>query len=437
MKGIYLVRKSTNLALLFCVLSILALALPLGAVSSRMYDRLATRPGSLPWMRLQAVGSVVTLDAMLVDEIGDGFIIVKEPCLCTEKVSVQAYARVEKWQSVEVTGTIALDAESRMYIQGARVYVYADSKGNIMPIVPKSIVATRDFWTKIDVTLSEADSALPIRGDMESSMVLDSMGGGFNADTTPIARIKQLPDDTIVEVRNKWVSNQGGWNDISGTYHQVFWIEEADRSAGIKVMDDQYLATGFNTIISFTAQLATVEGQRVLTDIGNVSSIDAPSNFVPPVPWGMPCKTVGGPPLNATQNFSGLDNTGLLVATWGNVVSCTYDSGYTDYINIDDGSGVPMRVEVPGTTTIYSSMKRVTGISDTIYRSDTINREGPNGLSGMPDDYVRRIVCRNTYDVVTPGSTSTSTPQGTVSGNLIAYLSPDVPVRVYTSGGST
>ena len=54
----------------------------------------------------------------------------------------------------------------------------------------------------------------------------------------------------------------------------------------------------------------------------------------------------------------------------------------------------------------------------------------------MPDDYVRRIVCQGDSDVVTPGGTSGSAQQGTVSGHLIANTVPADPVRVYTAGGS-
>lgn len=56
-------------------------------------------------MLAQPVGTQVTLDTMMVEEVGPDFVLLREPFNLELVVPVQASASVKKWQSVEARGT--------------------------------------------------------------------------------------------------------------------------------------------------------------------------------------------------------------------------------------------------------------------------------------------------------------------------------------------
>ena len=90
------------------------------------------RPGTIVWMLEQEIGTVVTLDVVMVEEIGGGYLVIREPFDVNQRVMVEASARVVKYQSVEVTGIVAATSSGQIYLADAHVRAYVDSAGNIM-----------------------------------------------------------------------------------------------------------------------------------------------------------------------------------------------------------------------------------------------------------------------------------------------------------------
>lgn len=144
-----------------------------------------------------------------------------------------------------------------------------------------------------------------------------------------------------------------------------FYIESADRSGGIRVTGK---TAELGKLATVTGVLATVDGERELqatwlatADGGSVA------------PLGMPNKQVGGanfhyqsgPPKVGQQgvrNGTGLNNTGLLVRTWGKVK--TPNSGAGTF-TIDDGSAAGIECTAPDGVTLpeENTYVAVTGIS--------------------------------------------------------------------------
>lgn len=108
----------------------------------------------------------------------------------------------------------------------------------------------------------------------------------------------------------------GGTAEIGG----AFYIEAADRSAGIRVATSQTVCEGDKAIVS--GNLAAINGERQInaTDVAVVSS----GNTLPD-PLGM---------VQASFK-AGLDRTGLLVKLWGCVTAAPFGGGY---FYLDDGS---------------------------------------------------------------------------------------------------
>ena len=121
------------------------------------------------------------LDAMMVDSIASGSLVVREPFDQRQKVRVLANARVKKWQSVKVVGTVSLSASAaEPCLSNALVYAYVDSRGRVLPIVPKALDPAHESWQTIDVTSEEPVAQEPEPGLLPSTATtseLDSLTG--------------------------------------------------------------------------------------------------------------------------------------------------------------------------------------------------------------------------------------------------------------------
>jgi len=142
-------------------------------------------------------------------------------------------------------------------------------------------------------------------------------------DEMSIGAAKKLPDGTRVVLKECVVS--------AATYEvgRYCYVEHPDRSGGIKVMgrvldrDKHYIIYG---------DMDTIGDERVIL----ATAITAIENNTNPVqPLGMPNKGVYG---------HGLNTTGLLVRTWGKVLSV--DQADKSFV-IDDGSGKPIKCVAP------------------------------------------------------------------------------------------
>lgn len=190
-----------------------------------------------------------------------------------------------------------------------------------------------------------------------------------------ISYIKLLADGEEVCLSGKVVT--AGSNEFPG----CFYIEESDRSSGIKVATSQLVNTG--NVVTVTGIIRTSGGERYV-DASSVKVTSVSREI--PEPLGLNCYTLGGGRLNANtggvKDGVGLHNIGLLVRTWGRVTSAD-----TGHFYLADGSPNPaIKVICPGIAPPQEdSFVEVTGISS---------------CEQVGDDYVRVLRARRSSDIV-------------------------------------
>jgi len=123
----------------------------------------------------------------------------------------------------------------------------------------------------------------------------------------------------VLTVVSKVVS--AGTDQLTGTSDVEFYIEETDRTAGIKVVG----AAGTvqeGKLVTITGRVTTLAGER---RIEIISYEILPGSGVVPAPLGMRVLDVGGSALNAytpgVKYGFGPNNIGLLIKTWGRVIA--------------------------------------------------------------------------------------------------------------------
>jgi hypothetical protein len=165
----------------------------------------------------------------------------------------------------------------------------------------------------------------------------------------------------------------------AGAFYSTFadgsyYIEDIDRSAGIKVVP------------SSSAVVEVAKGST-LTLVGDVqidengkkyikaTSVTVGASVDPPAPLGLPNKSL--------SSAIGLDSTGLYVKTWGVVKAKT-----PYYLDITDGSGALVRVQLSGLTNPLSidpnvdQYVSVSGIAD-------VDTGGVSVIKPMADSDIR------------------------------------------------
>lgn len=168
-----------------------------------------------------------------------------------------------------------------------------------------------------------------------SAMVMDEdqntyeQGISVNIEGTNLPDLsltKTLPDGERARVSGRIVT-------LGDPSHEgAFYIEEADRFAGIRVEGSMLPTEG--DMVSVSGLMTTLGGERSLVgaDVHVISS----SNPVPPA-LGMTNLRLGGSPVGlltpGVNGGRGLNNIGLLVRVWGKVTQIG-----DDYLYIDDGS---------------------------------------------------------------------------------------------------
>lgn len=209
-------------------------------------------------------------------------------------------------------------------------------------------------------------------------------GGGLGGpDPIPCAAVtdaKMYADGTLVSLSGKAVGSS------VGDFPDFFYVEEEDRSSGIRIAMPPPGDVGRWSIVSVTGTLSTtLSGERQL-----VAPLVMVVSFRNPLgPLGMTNRTVGGgtfgtPPWgqHGVPGGVGVNNVGLLIRTWGWIVA----SG-AGYLIVDDGSGTPVRVDTGRLTQPpVQGYIGVTGISS-LYKAAGFDR-------------VRLILPRNDSDVI-------------------------------------
>jgi hypothetical protein len=168
-----------------------------------------------------------------------------------------------------------------------------------------------------------------------------------------INEVKSIPDGTPVQLSGVVVSN------ARGELGNLIYVQHADRSCGIRLWfssDVPSVARGM--VLDIQGELATIAGERSLVDPGLLHI----SDLSEPKPLAMLNRDVGGGALGFQQGVSGasgLNNMGLLVSTWGRVLSSSSGS-----FVIEDGSGVQLKCYAPNIDLpSVGSYVKVTGIS--------------------------------------------------------------------------
>ena len=142
-----------------------------------------------------------------------------------------------------------------------------------------------------------------------------------------ISDVKKLPDNTFVDLL-KWVSVSGVYNGGESTlFRDTFWLEEDDRSSGIRVEAvGHYCWPGELDQVSGTVQTDSSTGERYIqaTSVGYFADLGRT-----PYPYGITGKAMSETDLP----------WGLLVKTAGKVIAHEPD-GYL----LNDGSPQPIKV---------------------------------------------------------------------------------------------
>ena len=161
-----------------------------------------------------------------------------------------------------------------------------------------------------------------------------------------------LPNGSPVQLEGKIVTAK---------FSDCFYIEEPDRTAGIRVASTAAVVVGDKVDIYGTVQTTPDpdrERQISVTTLAAVSS----GNLCPPL--GMNLRTMGGAPVGPVpgiEGASGLNNVGLLILAFG--TTSDKNQGASEFY-LDDGSGFKVRVYAPGLGLPSNGSKvAVTGIS--------------------------------------------------------------------------
>ncbi len=154
---------------------------------------------------------------------------------------------------------------------------------------------------------------------------------------------------------------------VSAAWPDFFYVEDTDRTSGLRVEKTGYLAT-VGDAVEVTGSMATLEsGERYIAANGV-----APSAGTVLAPVFMTNKALGGTDFGnpsagqgqiGVKDGTGLNNIGLFVKTCGKVSS----TAGLDTIYIDDGSGVNLEAFDPlgfvGYSVLTGDYVQVTGIS--------------------------------------------------------------------------
>lgn len=205
--------------------------------------------------------------------------------------------------------------------QGAEIVPWTSNGLNTSKVIPVSLQEGRTYyvWVKaIDAVGWETD---PVQ----------SPGVQFQASApVSIGEARQMEDTSLVSLVNKRVSS---------TFDGYIYVQEPDRSAGIRV--DSAEAVGLGSVVHVTGTLSTVNGERRIVD-ASVVETDQPVQR--PAPLFVSSRTLGGSAFGSNTPGvtlgTGLNNLGLLVRVAGTVTAHA-EGGFriSDGGVADDGSG--------------------------------------------------------------------------------------------------
>ena len=147
-----------------------------------------------------------------------------------------------------------------------------------------------------------------------------------------ISQAKLYTDNYAIQLSNKPVSAKIG---------NAFWIEEADRSSGIKINSSLSVSPGQQ--VTVIGRIRSYQGERYLDEV----VVSTTGSTAPPEPLAILNKFLGGEAKNintpGVKEGIGPNNVGLLVKVWGRVTQIG-----DGYFYVDDGSCIVDGTETAG-----------------------------------------------------------------------------------------
>lgn len=197
------------------------------------------------------------------------------------------------------------------------------------------------------------DGTIPntdIKGDLGAAAVMIVPADYISS----VAELKHIGDNITIHLAGPIVTRR---------FESYFYLEDYDRTAGIRVDCDPALLAAEETTPVVTGSLQTIAGERVL-----VASAVTPGDYMwCPKPLALTTRALAG----------GLIPQGLLVRMVGKVMSTSEEDGT---FVISDGSGFDVRVELHGTSMPgQDDFIQITGVVGADL-SGPIIRIGTNGI---------------------------------------------------------
>lgn len=218
-------------------------------------------------------------------------------------------------------------------------------------------------------------------GKSDGIMVIAAESTGLS-----IPEAKKLADLSLVGLDPK---------TVTGVFGDHFYIEEADRSAGIRVQPfhmPAVLWVGAILEVAGTMQ-TTADGERVvnaatstLTGAGGTEPLMLINRIIGGTDWNYNAGTGAG--QKGVLGGSGLNNIGLLITTLGRVTHAD-----TDYVYLDDGSALDDDSGYLGVKVLATSL-------DIPTENSYVNVTGISSCSKEGDDLHRLIRVRDQADIV-------------------------------------
>ncbi|MGB9619449.1 MAG: hypothetical protein ACPL7K_03440 [Armatimonadota bacterium] len=256
-----------------------------------------------------------------------------------------------------------------------------------------------------------------------------------STDPTAIASMKQLPDGATVCVYRKCVTR---------AYLDDLYIEEADRSAGIKVIYSGHYPPAElepGNLVTFSGVLGTIGAERVIYARSDFECDLTTSTRI--MPLGMTTAAILGWPIDPRQPDGprrlGLNPTGLLVKISGRVTATYWSDEEGYFVYIDDGYGKKDGSDIgaPGVRVYYTFWP---SLGQFLVATGVLGSKIYDPNPGIPGDEVAIPVirCHNNEEPYFPSFEPQPRSSGQVSGfvRLVGEPAPGKQVRIYSQNAS-
>lgn len=303
-----------------------------------------SRPGTAAHAVSVPDGTQVTLDSMIVDQVIGCYSFLRDPWARGSTIPVYACAALQRWWTVEVSGTMTTISGVRVLV-AHRIRVYTDREMRPCPPLPKGLEAPWTWPYMADVPLGTSfESVLP---PPPASTLMDDSHEPLTAEPGTIAHAKINGGSVTLE--GKIVT--AVFRPVGSAVIDFFYIQEPDCPSGIKV--DGACGSEVEAGDVVTVQGTVVGGTGLPECYIEATSVVCTGSSPVPKPLGMTNKaTAGGqfglqPALyldssDADMVGHGLNAVGTLIRVCGKVLRVegqAYSVG--DIIHyIDDGSGL-------------------------------------------------------------------------------------------------